>query len=115
MWCGRCQQDVPGMVSVDGIRYCCPRCGEPVRTEGYWRVDEEPKAWSESEGQQEPIAEHALGPAPYDSWEFDQRLGQIGRMLQIGMADGCDPEASQQGKAARLDPSHSRNEKHLPT
>jgi hypothetical protein len=85
MWCKRCQQDVPGVLSAKTGGYSCPRCEEPLVIEG----SAKPAAPA---GPAKPIAlvESAhpdaglLGPhAPpnYDPWETEEHIRHIGRML----------------------------------
>jgi hypothetical protein len=74
MWCKGCRQDVPALPSGDKQTLCCPRCGTPVCAD-LPKTDGAP-------------ATHSF--PGYDSWELDEQLLHIQRVLQTRKADGPD-------------------------
>jgi hypothetical protein len=87
MWCQHCQQDVPGILSDDTGKYCCPRCGEMLAGGQEARdaiaatLAEPPMARVPGESP----APGAAGPIPplFDTWDVDEQLRHIGRLLNI--------------------------------
>lgn len=85
MWCVECQQDVPALPLGDRPGFRCAGCGRTIRVD-----------------QAEPAA---LAPA-YDSWELDEQLRQIERVLQ-GVPSHCSASAAKDRcETSRLDLSH---------
>lgn len=108
MWCITCRQDVPGLTSTETGRYQCPRCGDVV-------CDQipivSPPAAPSAEAK-ERVPEHplqpmdALGgdlavPLPLDTWELDEQLRRVSRLLGLYARQG--PDASQ----TRFDPAQA--------
>jgi hypothetical protein len=121
MWCTHCQQDVPGTVRPDDGGYGCLRCGNPLLG------DPEDGARSPAEGpnpEETPDFVEIPADAPessplseYDSWELDERLRHIERVLAIGRANDDPPnrESRQSGVRLRVDAAHSQpSSRHRP-
>jgi len=105
MWCNRCQQDVPGIASYEGGKYCCPRCsGELHASPGPSGVNVAPDEGRAAATEPEPPA--------CDHWELDQQLQHIQQVLGADKLGANKPNSGHTGaaylqKAARLDPLHS--------
>jgi hypothetical protein len=85
MWCKGCRQDVPALPSGDSQTLCCPRCGTALCAD--------------------PNKSAAVDQLPgYDSWELDEQLQHIQRILQIGKATDRDSDAAARREVARFDP-----------
>jgi hypothetical protein len=85
MWCKHCRQDVPARTSGDRPGFCCPRCGEIV------------------------TADPSIAPEPapaYDSWEIDEQLRHIDRVLHSARESGRQPSVAQP-QTTRFDPPHA--------
>lgn len=85
MWCKGCRQDVPALPSGDSQTLCCPRCGTALCAD--------------------PNRSAAVDPLPrYDSWELDEQLQHIQRVLQTGNVTGRESDAVARREVARFDP-----------
>ena len=95
MWCKVCQQDAPGIRSRDRGQLCCARCGTELPGSG------QPAAGAPSGvGADESPAERPR----YDSWETNERLRHIDRVLHCETTRPAPPHlASPQGSARRID------------
>lgn len=106
MWCKQCRQDVPAL-AVPGQRVLsCPRCGDGVFVEQAVTGAASNAAPAAS---QAPVESRSGNPFPYDSWEIDEELRHIGRVL--GEGDGTRRRTEPVARAlpaARLDAPHAR-------
>ena len=93
MWCKSCQQDVPAQSAGDKQSLCCPRCG------GALHIETTPLARAAA-----PTSENE--PPVYDSWELDEELLHIGRVLQADELKNEQAAAAYQREAARFDLPH---------
>jgi len=106
MWCATCRQDVPGLTSTEPGRYLCPRCGAVVCDQ--IQTASPPAAPSAEASERVPDYPlqpmDALGgdlavPPPLDTWELDERLRRVSRLLGLYARQG--PDARQ----TRFDPA----------
>lgn len=86
------------MASADGDKFCCPRCSGRLRAKTSAVAD------AANSDQCEPAA--GSPPPHYDSWELDQQLRDIQRMLDTGKIGSDRPRADDRRQVARLDPPH---------
>jgi hypothetical protein len=99
MWCKVCRQDVPALPSGEKQTLCCPRCGEtlraPCRAEGdspifaETKIGTVPGAAAGGENESVPLGTSfgsADRPPFYDSWQLDEELQHIHRVLHAGKA-----------------------------
>ncbi len=93
MWCKSCQQDVPAQSAGDKQSLCCPRCGSNISIAPPKSADTAP-----ADDRQPPV---------YDSWELDEELLHIERVLQADKAKSDQAEAAYQREAARFDLPHT--------
>ena len=94
MWCKLCRQDVPAFLSGDKRNLCCPRCGGAIGVD-------RPKATDQS--------------TALDSWELDEQLRHIGRVLNTAKEKDHPPEPIERREAIRIDLPHAGPpERHLP-
>ncbi len=84
MWCRDCAQDVPGVVSLDCGRFRCPRCAAPL---GPGRSSRGDGGAAAPAGKAFAGAEDDSGPL-FDSWEMDERLRHIERVLHSPRLEG---------------------------
>jgi len=96
MWCVSCRQDVAGLKSQEVGQYECPRCGGNL-------CDQTHVAALEC-GDSSPLSleRHITDlsePPAIDTWELDEQLRHVARLLGLKTADHAPPDR------ARLDPS----------
>jgi hypothetical protein len=106
MWCKHCQQDVPGIVCAESGQYRCPRCAEGIHSP--LNV-----TWVDQAGTQvadeQPGAPDGAGEDPpqlYDDWDFEDRLGHIGRVLAIDRPEANTSLPAGSSQTGRVDGSH---------
>jgi len=92
MWCKSCQQDVPAQSAGDKQSLCCPRCGSDLRIE-----TAAPSETASTDPTESPV---------YDSWELDEELLHIGRVLRADESKAEQAAAAYQREAARFDLPH---------
>ena len=85
MWCKDCRQDVPAQTLTEKPGLCCPRCGGVI-------------------GGDPPIAPDPA--ATYDSWEIDEQLRHIGRVLHNAKQNG-QPPTTERHETTRFDLPHA--------
>jgi len=101
MWCTKCGQDVPGVASESGL--CCVRCGQTLG-------DGSSSRSREDQAVEQTVAEQAASSDPpylYDSWELDEQLRHVGRVLGSEKGAHGQPDTVGRQEVARLDPPHS--------
>jgi len=103
MWCSRCREDVPAVAGKDRGGFSCPRCGDALSAVRPAEPELQPEA---AQGAPAP-AEAAAPAAGYDSWELDDRLRHIGRVLRPENPDSETARAARQQEMLRLDAAHS--------
>jgi len=109
MWCKRCQQDVPGVVSPEAGAYVCLRCGDALFVNRAAEEAAAPPPTSAEAKEPEPAGEPADDhPPPFDGWEFEERLRHIERLLAIDRPTGIKHPQSFPIEAARFDSPHDR-------
>jgi len=102
MWCSRCREDVPAVAGKDRGGFSCPRCGNGLPAAG----EAEPKREAEAAGLT-PAPDEACGAAPVcDSWELDERLRHIGRVLRPEDPESESGRAAREQEVVRLDAAH---------
>lgn len=106
MWCNRCGQDVVGVKSEEAGRYQCPRCKGVVcdRIQAATPVTVASPRGALDCGDSSPISvERQLTdlpePSPLDTWELDEQLRHVARLLHFKAGGGASPTR------ARLDPA----------
>jgi hypothetical protein len=111
MWCKGCRQDVPALPSGEKQTLCCPRCGEAVCANVQETANGDCPNFRGHRG--EAVVDEngtvpfdaTTRPPAYDSWELDEQLQHIHRVLHAGKAvvdeNGTVPFNAQ---AARFDP-----------
>lgn len=126
MWCSRCEQDVPGLMSPEKREFVCIRCGGKLEPPPGFPKQGKETSFSAGEGAvcavtpaystSHPSAAHSEGqPSPYpgiilpiasflsyDDWEIEQALRRIHRHVRK------DPSCPKQAETrqARLDAPH---------
>ena len=85
MWCRRCGQDVPGVVSLDRGQYRCPRCATSLRAIADSAVGNGGTEATE-DGFIEEVSKVTV--PLFDSWEMDERLRHIERVLYARQSVG---------------------------
>ncbi len=117
MWCVQCQQDVPGIAAGEAGTLSCLRCGGELHTpnsagEACGRtVEASPKR----DRGESADGDAAATPPRYDTWEVDQQLQYIERVLDAGKTANRQAQAAYQQEVARLDPPHTNSgPPHLP-
>jgi len=102
MWCSRCREDVPAVAGKDRGGFSCPRCGDALSAVRPAEPEQEPEA-----PQAAPPPNEPAGPRPgYDSWELDERLRHIGRLLRPESPDSEPARQARQQEMLRLDGAH---------
>ena len=80
MWCGACQQDVPGVASpTDGVIICCPRCNRQLAS-----GTDRGTAQNEIASQQatdSTTVQTTDGSTRSDDWRIDEDLRDVQRIL----------------------------------
>jgi len=107
MWCKQCQQDAPGIVHKEDGKLYCTRCSSPMPESA-----PAPHAASHAAptGQGRPAGQNAPATVPYDSWEAEEELRHIHRVLK-----GPGASRGRRGRRARLDGPHfARAARHEP-
>ncbi len=103
MWCTSCRQDVVGINAQEAGRFVCPRCqAELCDRMATMPLGQKPSSPAESVNcsqssqtvQFSSVPEEAL----FDTWELDEELRHVARLL------GLDPAG---GAQARIDPAQS--------
>ena len=111
MWCSSCQQDVPGVMSLENAsKICCARCnselssgaavGTPTQdlnlddlaadTDELEQSDHQPREVAP----QETNAVDAHPPVELEDWEFEEDLRSVERLMRSLRASGVlDPDA----------------------
>ncbi len=127
MWCSSCEQDVPGVASVDGDkRICCARCGESLSSgaalSATLEIDEAEQPETESvapsvEDTDQPSATpildseslppHHSWPPQWDDWEFEEDLQSVERRLRVLRAQGIMPAREETSQQLYFDEPHS--------
>ena len=110
MWCKQCQQDVPGVASGEAGSYRCLRCGVELveginSSKGKARDGEE----ATNPGESHPPLDGLESTPSYDSWELEEHLRHIQRLLAIDREVGQRSEPSDSAKREgvfRLDAAH---------
>jgi len=76
MWCSFCEQDVPGVASIneDQEVVCCARCGEPLG--GQVAPSDSPN------DELLAVDMHSAGMPSWDDWELDEKLHDVDRLLR---------------------------------
>ncbi len=112
MWCKQCGQDVPGVSPPDGGPLSCARCGLTLanRAADDAAADRtSPDSLPTAEVEAKADAEAAISPDPpllYDSWELDEQLRHVQRVLGGDKKAGRDKESAKQREVFRLDSPH---------
>lgn len=124
MWCGNCQQDVPGIaIKEDGNRICCARCsGLLAGITGRTPVvitDEPPReavptetALPKAEAPEQ--VEAIVAPPLLDDWSLENDLAAVTRMMHTLRSDApasataaIEPRRSHDGQPWRMPDSRS--------
>jgi hypothetical protein len=108
MWCTNCRQDVPGIASHDSLSsngpLTCIRCGLVLAASDQSYAPAASATASALEGQEIAAASGLLGlPAEFDSWELEQRLNRVKRLVNSAEATAGRDGASIAG--LRIDPA----------
>jgi len=121
MWCKACNQDVPGVYSANAAGYCCPRCGDALAAaapKGEFVHTKDKKTTGTNAENASSVSQGASGaggsdrtetksqPA-YDSWEMDERLRHVERVLGKEKRDKNQRHSVYQQEVARLDGPHA--------
>ncbi len=90
MWCGACQQDVPGVAaSASDPSICCARCGKPVRR-SLWLSGQLQTSPCEPERSAE-LFSSAADKVPFEDlpefveledWEFEETIQEVQRLVR---------------------------------
>ena len=96
MWCTQCRQDVPGIVSAGEGRFACPRCAEILCESSADSLSGTASEVGASDDQDSAASQ-------VDSWEVDEQLRHIQRLLRVERPEEKRSAAEQQ---LRLDASH---------
>jgi hypothetical protein len=119
MWCTHCQQDVPGTVRPEDGRYGCSRCGNSFDDAGAAGAGTEHPGPGESEsgaGREDCArSQSEFGPLQEcDTWELEERLRHIERVLRIDKSEGIAGPSSPPGDGIRIriDGSHQQPIRH---
>ncbi|MBN2578111.1 MAG: hypothetical protein JXB10_03890 [Pirellulales bacterium] len=103
MWCRLCQQDVPAITTPGESKYCCPRCGQDLFADDKKRPttnDQQPTI-------PETTADSFGERFDFDTWEMDEQLRHIERVLQFEKSLAERRKATSHRRAARRDPAHA--------
>ncbi len=110
MWCKQCQQDVPAIGSAEGGPFCCPRCAQALGAQGAGSQppghDAKPPAADGTPTGDSAAKGAASTSSHYDSWELDEQLRHIRRVLDKSSAEGRHSRAAYDRELFRLDPPH---------
>ena len=90
MWCGACQQDVPGVVaSSSDPSFCCPRCGKPLCRAASWRGQTPPPPPEMGKLSEVLAAEVDRGTyedlpefVELEDWEFEETIQEAERLVR---------------------------------
>jgi hypothetical protein len=93
-----CRQDVPALALADGTSYGCPRCGALLCA---------PVADTLAVDDCTETAPASTDPPLYDSWEMDEKLRHIERVLQTSTTKNRNAEAVYRREAKRFDLPHA--------
>jgi hypothetical protein len=108
MWCTVCQQDVPGVASLDDGKIRCARCGtSPDRPSSA----DEAEQVAEAAGDKRRTVPSGMELTPAEtrriSWELDQDLEQAEALLRrLGQRPVAAGAPAQRPNVFRTDPSH---------
>ena len=86
MWCKDCRQDVPAQTSGEKSGFCCPRCGGSIGGD--------------------PLSTPDAALA-YDSWEIDEQLRHIERVLHTAKENDRQPPSIERPETIRFDLPHA--------
>ncbi len=116
MWCGACQQDVPGVVaSASDLSICCARCGKPiVSTSRQCRDRAAMPPSHRDESRKTVVRDDEAVPfedlpefIDLEDWEFEETIQEAQRLVRSVTAA---PELTLvQLKRERTDNSHSQD------
>jgi len=102
MWCVHCREDVPGVAKIDSRAYSCPRCGQRLR-----RPNEAPDEPVAVDAADDAAAARDDGMPLFDSWELDERLRHIQRIVRLESTAGQSTPAAAGPKTVRIDAAHA--------
>ena len=94
---------MPALPSGERQTLCCPRCGETICADPQKTADGNCPSFRARENGAVPFSAMSQPPA-YDSWELDEQLQHIDRVLHAGKLTGGESEAIARCQAARFDP-----------
>ena len=107
MWCKTCRQDVPALSSADERSLYCPRCGEAVCVDLREMLDESGTA-DGTTGESSGASAIPADKLPwYDTWELDEQLRHIERVLYGGKLKQRESETADRQVTLRLDVAHA--------
>jgi len=110
MWCKQCGQDVPGVVPPERREYVCPRCSSalgdgPSHCQSTSSPEGAAVASSISQGPADGLHDAPLGD--YDSWELDEQLRHMDRVLGGANERGTRPLGGTR-RITRIDAAHAQ-------
>lgn len=122
MWCKECQQDVPGVAAAEEGKYACPRCGLELNVSACRASHSGPAKQAcagpaeSSAPADEPIVTITPEPPPIsDTWELEEQLRHIERVLAVNKLDGKRTAAKGAAKGTsrriRVDAAHAERPK----
>ena len=91
---------MPALASGEKQTLCCPRCGEAICADPQKPADGD---WPNSRVSENETVPLGVVPA-YDSWELDEQLQHIQRVLHAGKVTDGESDAAARREAARFDP-----------
>lgn len=112
MWCKQCGQDVPGVASPESRDLTCARCGRVLsnRASGDTASAQAPQdslQSAEAEAEPDPNAPVSSDPPLlYDSWELDEQLRHLERVLGRGKKGDDGGQSVPSRETFRLDLPH---------
>ena len=107
MWCTFCQQDVPGLVPGGQGPLVCSRCGRPLDTACRSGQRSDPAHGPDDRAPRVLLAEAPTSvPAACDTWELEQQLQHIQRLLTIYRMDLPNGGTGDEQTRVRVDTSH---------
>jgi len=107
MWCSRCREDVPAVAGKDRGGFSCPRCGDVLAAGAQAEREREPEGTEAAPAAEEQTATASAPMPAYDSWELDERLRHIGRVLRPESPDSEPARQARQQEMLRIDAAHS--------
>jgi hypothetical protein len=100
MWCRVCQQDVPATTISGKAKHGCPRCGQDLL------AGVSPQPVIEQKKEASAILDSFGERFDFDTWEVDEQLRHIERVLQFEKSLARRRKALDCRRATRFDSAH---------